>query len=134
MSLLQVWAKVELVSRILRTGHHVHFSDIDVVYLRDVSWDRKGKSGWQEWKEGQGGHRGTSASIPRTGHHVRISGIDGVYLRDVSRRRKGREEGDAEWLSRGRRGEAGHQGKRRRRAAQHTMCNSATLMACTSGM
>jgi hypothetical protein len=32
----QVWAKVDLVRTILRTGYHVHFSDVDVVYLRKV--------------------------------------------------------------------------------------------------
>mmetsp|Transcript_26745 Transcript_26745/g.58319 ORF Transcript_26745/g.58319 Transcript_26745/m.58319 type:complete len:399 (-) Transcript_26745:109-1305(-) len=31
-----VWAKVDLVAQILRRGYHVHFSDVDVVYLRDV--------------------------------------------------------------------------------------------------
>jgi hypothetical protein len=33
---VQVWAKVHLVNKILRTGHHVHFSDVDVVFLRDI--------------------------------------------------------------------------------------------------
>ncbi|KAG1678742.1 hypothetical protein FOA52_012781 [Chlamydomonas sp. UWO 241] len=31
-----VWAKVALVRRVLELGHHVHFSDVDVVYLRQV--------------------------------------------------------------------------------------------------